>query len=156
MTKDAAHFGHTAEDWLRLPWRIHRAYDAAVTEAALDAVRAEALAWLKLCDEAPDEPAALATRKPATAPQRPPTVRAKSGKPVAAPSLDDATEQALTAAGWKRSPRVGWWRDEAGEDYPQWRAIQVMKNDAKRDAPCTCDAGQGEQGGGHARRERDV
>ena len=43
-----------------------------------------------------------------------------------------AREDSLTAAGWKRSSRLGWWIDPAsGEAMPVWRALGL----ARRDAP---------------------
>lgn len=116
---------------------VLRALDGETERAETAPVATDAPVESERATVAPSATAPNAATAPTvttTAPQRPSTARAKSGKPVAAPPLDDATERALCAAGWTRSPRAGWWRDEAGEDYPQWRAVQVMRADAKRES----------------------
>ena len=53
-----------------------------------------------------------------------------------APAHEATTEaeRVLSAAGWTRSKRKGYWRDPSSEDdYPEWRALQVARRDASID-----------------------
>ena len=85
---------------------------------------AEVIAALDALDatEAPSSPS-IALAKP---------VKALNHATAHEPTTE--AERLLSAAGWKRSKRKGYWCDPASEDdYPEWRAVQVARGDMSRE-----------------------
>lgn len=83
---------------------------------------AEVIAALDAMEKPPSSPS-IALARP---------VKALSHAPAHEATTE--AERVLSAAGWTRSERKGYWRDPASEDdYPEWRAVQVARRDASID-----------------------
>lgn len=64
------------------------------------------------------------------------SAREESGTGQGASARESAPEAILSAAGWRVASRKvakgadPWWTcPVSGDDYPQWRAVQVMRGD---------------------------
>ena len=89
----------------------------------------EAIGWLER--RAVTNTTAKPPSSPSIALARP--VKATDAKSKRTAVETDA-ERELTAAGWTRSKRQNYWRDPNSEDdYPEWRALQVARRDAREE-----------------------
>jgi len=81
--------------------------------------------------------AALDALDATEAPSSPSIALARPVKALSHATTHEGTTEAerlLSAAGWTRSKRKGYWRDPASEDdYPEWRAVQVVKKDNEKE-----------------------